>query len=295
MHPANHLSHQRHIELRGGSPDDAATCGRIIYEAFKTIAEAHRFPPDFPTAQAAIGIAAELLAHPRVYSVVAESDGEIVGSNFLHEHGAIAGVGPITIDPSHQDARIGRRLMADVMARAAATGAPGVRLVQAAYHSRSLSLYTKLGFEVREPLAVLQGPAIGATLPGQRVRAGQPADVTACDEICRAVHGHDRRGEIEDAVASGTALVVERGGRVTGYATSVAYMGHAVAETNDDLKALIGASPSFGGPGFLLPIRNAELFRWCLGKGLRVVQTMTLMSRGLYNEPSGAFLPSVIF
>ena len=37
--------------------------------------------------------------------------------------------------------------MAAVLQRAAAKNFPGVRLVQAAYHNRSLSLYTKLGFE----------------------------------------------------------------------------------------------------------------------------------------------------
>ena len=48
-------------------------------------------------------------------------------------------------------------------------------------------------------------------------------------------------------------------------------------------------------PGLLLPSRNGEVFRWCLARGLRVVQPMTLMSLGLYNEPRGAFLPSILF
>jgi len=29
--------------------------------------------------------------------------------------------------------------------------------------------------------------------------------------------------------------------------------------------------------------------------GLRVVQPMTLMTSGLYNEPAGVYLPSVLF
>jgi hypothetical protein len=91
------------------------------------------------------------------------------------------------------------------------------------------------------------------------------------------------------------ASVVERAGRITGYATPVAYFGHAVAETNDDLKALIAAAPAFPGPGFLLPARNGDMMRWCLAEGLRVVQTMTLMTIGLYNEPKGAWLPSVLY
>jgi hypothetical protein len=61
------------------------------------------------------------------------------------------------------------------------------------------------------------------------------------------------------------------------------------------MKALIGAATVFQGPGFLLPTRNSDLLRWCLENGLRVVQPMTLMSIGLYNEPDGAFLPSVIY
>jgi hypothetical protein len=44
-----------------------------------------------------------------------------------------------------------------------------------------------------------------------------------------------------------------------------------------------------------MPSRNAELFRWCLASGLRVVEPMMLMSLGLYNEPKGAFLPSILY
>jgi hypothetical protein len=109
------------------------------------------------------------------------------------------------------------------------------------------------------------------------------------------VHGHDRSGELLDAIKQGTATVVEHGGRITGYATAVAFFGHAVGETNEEVKALIGAAPGFAGPGFLLLTRNGELFRWCLEHGLHVVQPMTLMSVGLYNEPAGAFLASVLY
>jgi hypothetical protein len=86
--------------------------------------------------------------------------------------------------------------------------------------------------------------------------------------------------------------VVEHLGRITGYATDVGFRGHAVAETNDGLRALIGASPTFSGSGFLVPSRNHELFAWCLSKGLRLVMQLTLMTLGLYNEPSGAWLAS---
>jgi hypothetical protein len=172
---------------------------------------------------------------------------------------------------------------------------PGVRLVQAAYHARTLALYAKLGFIVREPLATLQGPPLAVQIPGYAVRPATDGDLDVCNQVCRSVHGHDRSGELLDAIQQGSATVVEHGGRITGYATPVAFFGHAVGETNEDLKALIGAAPTLPDPGFLLPIRNGELFRWCLEHGLRVIQTNTLMSFGLYNAPAGAFLPSILY
>jgi hypothetical protein len=167
--------------------------------------------------------------------------------------------------------------------------------VQSGYHLRSLCLYTKLGFAVREHLANLQGPPFGISIPGCIVRPATGTDVATCDLLCRGVHGHERGRDLRDAVDQGAASVVERNGRITGYTTQIAFFGHAVAETNDDLKALIAAAPSFAGPGFLLPSRNTELFQWCLAHGLRMVQPTTLMTIGLYNEPRGAYLPSVLF
>jgi hypothetical protein len=109
------------------------------------------------------------------------------------------------------------------------------------------------------------------------------------------IHGFDRAHELADGVQVGSAMVVERGGRLTGYASSLAFFGHAAAETNLDLQALLASADSFGGSGILLPSRNANLLRWCLSNGLRVVQPMTLMSFGLYNQPQGAWFPSITF
>lgn len=283
------------ITLRPGRPADAEACGLICYQAFCTIADQHNFQHDFPDAATAVGFVSFLLSRNDIYSVVAEADGRITGSNFLWENAVIAGVGPITIDPSAQNAAVGRRLMEDVMRRARERGFAGTRLVQAAYHNRSLSLYTKLGFDSREPLSTIQGPPLGIAIPGHNVRPATEIDVDACNQVCLRIHGHDRAGELMDAIREGTATVVEQAGRITGYATVVGFFGHAVGETNEDLKALIGAAPAFAGPGFLLPSRNGDVFRWCLQHGLKVVQPMTLMSTGLYNEPAGAFLPSIVF
>ena len=121
------------------------------------------------------------------------------------------------------------------------------------------------------------------------------SDLEACNRLCRQIHGHDREGELRDAIKQGTAKVVEHLGRITGYATDIGIFAHAVGETNQDIKALIAGAPEIGGGGLLLPTRNGELFRWCLQNGLRLVHQMTLMTIGLYNEPAGAYLPSVLY
>jgi predicted N-acetyltransferase YhbS len=282
------------VTLRPGRPDDAAACGQICYDAFASIAARHNYPSDFPSVEVAIGLLAQQLSHPHFYAVVAEADDRIVASNFLDERCAIAGVGPITVDPTVQDSRIGRRLMNAVLERTAEQGFIGVRLVQAAYHTRSLALYASLGFQARKTLACMQGAPLGITMPGRRVRQAGPSDFESCNRISRSVHGHDRAGDLDDAIRAGTAVVVEFAGRITGYATSIAFFGHSVGESADDVKALIGAAPSFGGPGVLVPT-DGPLLPWCLEHGLRVTQLMTLMTLGLYMEPTGSYLPSVIY
>jgi predicted N-acetyltransferase YhbS len=281
--------------MRPGNPEDARACGAICYEAFKAIADEHHFPPDFPDTEMAVGLMNYAFSSSGVYSVIAEGNGQIVGSNFLWENRFIGGVGPITVDPTCQNAAVGRKLMEQVLHRAEDLKLASVRLVQAAYHNRSLSLYTKLGFDVREPLSVIQGAALSIRFPGYHVRPANEADLNSCNQLCYKIHGHDRSHELPGAIKAGTFSVVEYNGMITGYTTQVGFLGHAIAATNTGLKALIGASANFSGPGFLLPSRNAEVLRWCLQNGLRIVEPMTLMSKGLYNDPAGAFLPSVLY
>ncbi len=283
------------VRIRRATPEDAAVGGRICYEAFTAINEQHSFPPDLPSSEVGVDLLRMLFSHAGFHCVVAEMDGQIVGSNCLDERSMIAGIGPITVAPSVQDRSIGRALMNAVIERSRERGFPGTRLLQAAFHNRSLSLYTTLGFNAREPISVMQGRAINTANEGCTVRPARESDLEAGNRVCEAVHGHSRAGELRDGIGQGTATVVERHGRITGYASAIGFFGHAVGESNLDLQALIAAADSFRGPGILVPTRNSHLFRWCLENGLRVVYPMTLMTMGLYNEPVGAYLPSVLY
>ena len=207
---------------------------------------------------------------------------------------------PQTADlPSQAPSEITERtircfLMEHTLERVAARGYPGVRLLQAAYHNRTLALYARLGFDVREICSAIQGSQVEVSVPGCVSRPANEDDAGECDRLCARIHGHDRGGELRDSISQGQAMVVERDGRVTGYTSGVSYFGHTVGETNEDVKALIAAAPEYAGPGFIVPARNTELLRWCLENRLRIVHNLCLMTIGLYNEPQGAYLPSIL-
>jgi hypothetical protein len=44
-----------------------------------------------------------------------------------------------------------------------------------------------------------------------------------------------------------------------------------------------------------LPTRNGDILRWCLDHKLRLLKQQTLMTIGLYNEPAGAYVPSILY
>ena len=302
-----HLVQTDTFRSRPGRIEDADKVGKIIFEAFSAVANKHSFPPDFPSVDVARGLASSLLSNPRFYSIVAEDNtsngGEdknsIVGSNFLDERSNIvAGVGPLTIDPKYQNKGTGRQLMINVLERAKNKNFPAIRLLQASYHSRSLALYATLGFEVREPISNMQGKPIQEAIPGRSVRAATESDTESCNTICKTVHGHDRNGELQDSIKQGSAKVVLHENKITGYTCGLTFFNHSVGLTNDDLKALISSATnddSYGGPGILIPSRNTQLFRWCLNNGLRLVQQLILMTIGLYNEPAGSYMPSILY
>ena len=268
-----------------------------MYEAFRRFHESRGFAPDFPDLETATGLAASQIDDPTTYAVVATSRGRIVGSNFVTEGDPIRGVGPISVDPDFQDAGVGRLLMQAVLKRSA--NVRGVRLLQDSFNTKSMALYASLGFRVREPVVVMTGRPRDELPSGTFVRTMTPADLIASDNLARRVHGYARASELRSALAQGTPVVLERGGRIVAYMTmpNLWLLNHAVAESHADLMALVlGAGASSTQPiGFLAPIRNAEFFRWSLGQGFSVVKPMTLMTRGEYNEPRGAWIPSVLY
>ena len=200
--------------------------------------------------------------------MAAERGGRVLGFNFLSERDPIRAVGPIVVDPAGQGRGVGRRLMTAVLDRAAAAGAPGVRLAQEAFNLGSLALYAGLGFEAKEPLVALAGRPSHAPPSGWEVRPLREDDLAACAALHERVHGYSRANELREVLGRGLAWVA----------------------------LLAGAGCLAEEPlALLLPIRQAGLLRWSLGPGLRPVKPMVLMSKGEYREPQGAWFPSILY
>jgi GNAT superfamily N-acetyltransferase len=284
------------VTLREAEPGDAEALGQIVFDAFGAIHDHHRFPRDFPVLEAATGMMSMWVPHPAIWGVVAEVDGRIVGSNFLDERDPIAGVGPITVAPEGQNAGVGRKLMEAVLERG--RDARGIRLLQDAFHMRSLSLYQSLGFDVTASCVVMSGTPADPAAADIEVRPMAEEDLEECAALCKAVHGFERTGALRDALVAFAPFVGVRDGRIVAYATTVTFwpMAHGVAEGEEDMKGLLlGGAAAVDEPLAMLVPLQSGLFGWCLEQGLRAVKPMNVMALGEYQEPRGPWFPSVLY
>jgi GNAT superfamily N-acetyltransferase len=285
------------VSVRPIRPEDAEACGTIAYAAHSTVAAAHNVPSEHPSAQFSVGMVGAKLKDGNAAGFVAERDGRILGSIFLNTFppAPVAAIGPMTVAPQAEGDRVGQKLMQAALDEATTQNIEQVRLVQSPSHLRALALYTKLGFDIREPLLMMQGKPTAASSGDHIARAAEQADIAACEQLCTGIHGFARGAELRGAIDQHVASVVVHRDRIVGYSTGLGFRGHSVAETTEALKALIAGASQLPGPGFFVPVRNGELLRWLFAQGLRALWPATLMTRGPYQEPRGAFLPSIAF
>lgn len=293
------------LTVRPIAQNDAESCGKIGYEAHKAISSSHGYPSEQPSEEFGIELIKRLLGNPNSWGVLAERQGEVLGSVFLHKFppSPVAVIGPLTVHPSAEGGGVGRALMDAALDQARKQKQEQVRLVQSPSHIRSFVLYTKSGFALREPLFLMQGQPLnnrGNTKndgdDGVVVRpVKDDNDIAACNELCRSVHGFSREMELRQAKDQGVATMIERDGTIAGYAAGIGLFGHAIAKSSEDLKALIASAPAILGPGFFVPARNREVINWLLENGFRIGWPANLMTIGPYQEPAMPFLPSLAY
>jgi GNAT superfamily N-acetyltransferase len=287
------------LMIRPIEQNDVESCGKIGYQAHKTISSVHGYPSEQPSEEFGIGLIRRLLGNPNSWGVLAERQGKTLGSIFLHRFlpSPVAVVGPLTVHPSAEGG-VGRMLMDAALTQARKQNHDQIRLVQSPGHIRSFVLYTKSGFTLREPLFLMQGqPQKGGNYTNNtNLRLVlDDNDVSVCNELCKSVYGFSREMELRQAKDQGVANMIEQDGAITGYAAGIGIFGHAVAKSNEELKTLIASAFTILGPGFFAPARNHEVINWLLENGFQIGWPANLMTIGPYQEPLTPFLPSLAY
>jgi predicted N-acetyltransferase YhbS len=287
------------LMIRPIEQNDAESCGKIGYEAHKTISSTHGYPSEQPSEEFGIGLIRRLLGNPNSWGVLAERQGKTLGSIFLHKFppSPVVVIGPLTVHPSAEGG-VGRMLMDAALTQARKENHDQIRLVQSPSHIRSFVLYTKSGFTLREPLFLMQGQPLKGRNNTSSANVRQirdDNDISVCNELCKSVYGFSREMELRQMKDQGVAIMIEQDGVIIGYAAGIGIFGHALAKSNEELKALIANASAILGPGFFAPARNHELINWLLENGFRIGWPANLMTIGPYQEPQTPFLPSLAY
>ncbi len=282
------------VEIAPVNPGQVEELARICYDAFKDISDRHGFATDFDSPVFAQMILTSLVHDEDCYSVAAITDGRLAGSNYLTAHDEVGGIGPVSVDPTAQGLGVGRALMQEVLKYARENGIEQVRLMQDSFNMMSLALYASLGFDTKSPVALMEPKA----KEDPHVREATPGDLLAVEDISRRIYRVSRRNEVAQHFGGPfVPYVRERAGRITGYFI-IGMVGHGVAETEDDMMALIlhaaGQVPAQLARAFC-PMTEGNLYRRLLAAGCRNRKVMNLMARGPYEEPQGVWVPSVGF
>ena len=283
------------LEIRQAQLSDVPACARICFDAFGGFHRQQGFAPIFTSMHAITLQLGHLIAHPNVFSIVAEDEGRIVGFNFLSESDRVRGVGPIAADPTVQVGGIGRKLMETVLQRA---GGLPTRLLQETFNMRSMALYTSLGFDVKDLYVLMSGrPSVQAS--EYEVRPMIEDDLHGCERLQMEALGLSRINELRAALKDGTPWVAVRNRAIAAFVTSpfLWFGSHGAAKDEGSLAALLSgaARESRKDVTFLLLARSAVLFRWALANGMRAGRPLTLMSKGLYNPPNCVYVPSGVY
>jgi len=284
------------LELVPARPEHVDEMGRICYEAFKDIHDRHGFPTDFPSVAFTRMVLGGLVQREDCYVVVATDNGQLVGSSGLLTADEVGGVGPVSVEVPAQGRGIGRAIVRDLLAHAQRTGTERVRLMQDSFNTGSLSLYASLGFDTKEPVAMMQ-PAPAPCRDGS-VRPVMESDLPAIEELSRRIYKVSRRNEVASLMQPPfRPLLRERDGRVAGYFI-IGFPGHGVAETEEDALVLVGEAATGVPAEFarcFCPLTEGSLYRRLLAAGGRAIKVMNLMALGPYEPPEGVWLPSVGF
>lgn len=188
------------------------------------------------------------LGNAACHTIVADIDGDVVGTGVATVNGPVAWIGTIWVSRDHRRRGLGAALTDAVADIAAEAGATTLLLVAT---DRGRPLYERSGFEVQTWYRTFEAAGIGERAdephvearPGTTIRSFRPDDIGAIVDLDRAATGEDRR-LVLDALATptGTRVLDVGDGALRGFVARAPWGGGAtVAPDLDDALAIIAA------------------------------------------------------
>jgi GNAT superfamily N-acetyltransferase len=193
-----------------------------------------------------------VVGHPSAAAVVAEIDGEIVGTGVTSVNGPVAWIGTIWVASSWRRAGIGTGLTGATIEAAEAAGARTLLLVAT---DAGRPLYERLGFEIQTWYVTLEAPGLGSatepTIAHPPWRAFDGADLVSMASLDRAATGEDRAGLLSAfASAESTRVLADADGGIDGFVVRAPWGGGAtIAPAAGDALAILQARRVAAGPG----------------------------------------------
>lgn len=273
----------------------------VFRDSFNDLYERRGFGPIVADVSVGRVIAETYLVHDPEHCLVVECDGRVAGSAFLHPRGAVAGIGPVTIDPRMQGRGLGRALVGALCERADRLAISSTRLIQDAFNETSFALYARLGFRPHRVLSrasFLPGPA-----PAMReTRAACAADLDAIAALEEDLLGFSRRRDYELLRRVGDLSVLPGVGGVEGWCGrivrgSVAVLGPVLSRSFDGMRRLIDEGSSNLAAGtevrLLVPADIPGALEMLAPRGLEVHSLCNYMVRGSFGGIRGCYVPTL--
>ena len=268
--------------------EDVASVGEVLYKSFNEVAARYGYAPKFQTAKEAVSLAWRLSRHHPAVLLVAEVDHRIAGLCCMSPRGAIAGIGPVAVDPEFQGRRIGHDLVQGCIDRAEGVGS--IRLFQEAYNPGSFSLYYTLGFR---PVSLLldlfhQGNSPQQPDFNERITQFKSEDLDDLLAYDKSRSESDRIGDLKYYLNWGKIFVVKVRTEIQGYlaclpAQASVMFGPLVAESDKDAGMLFQhAMGAFEGKSFMAKVmaRDRELVENLKAVGYKIGSLSNLLVRG---------------
>jgi GNAT superfamily N-acetyltransferase len=186
-------------------------------------------------------------SQPACIPIVAEADGEIVGTGVGTANGPVGWVGTIFIAPDRRGHGLGREITQAIINRLESAGCRSLVLVAT---REGRQLYERMGFDVQTQYRILQAIGLPPADQADDVRAFEAADLLALERLDREGTGEDRAHAIRRLADGETAKVVAGAeGDIDGFVIRAPWGGGAtIARSAEAALRIVTARRRAAGP-----------------------------------------------